>query len=208
MAEPAAHTEVPAEHAPPAAFGVVTAPVVVALCITLVVLFLIWKKVPAAIGRSLDKKIEAIRLTGQMTQKNKLGFYYDYQSNCAGSALVNTGDGCRERGDDWIALGTTTTSPESANMWPEREKITQATWTSPATNRILMEAGFSSFSSKWGGYTPPGSQTGLVAVTEQSTAAGVPVPNFIYHGWNSAASPQQSQIRKAATCPPSMRQGT
>jgi F-type H+-transporting ATPase subunit b len=35
--------------------------VVVALCITLVILFLVWKKVPAAIGRSLDKKIEAIR---------------------------------------------------------------------------------------------------------------------------------------------------
>ena len=100
------------------------------------------------------KKIESIRLTGQLTPKNKLGFYYDYQANCAGSALVNTGDGCRERGDDWIALGTTTTSPESGNMWPEREKITQATWTSPATNRILMEAGFSSFSSKWGGYVP------------------------------------------------------
>ena len=62
MAEPVAHTEVPAEsHAPPAAFGVVTAPVVVALCVLLVILFLIWKKVPAAIGRSLDKKIDAIR---------------------------------------------------------------------------------------------------------------------------------------------------
>jgi len=146
-----------------------------------------------------DKKIEAIRLTGQLTPKNKLGFYYDYQANCAGSALVNTGDGCRERGDDWIALGTTTTSPESANMWPEREKITQATWTSPATNRILMEAGFSSFSSKWGGYPPPGSQTGLVAVTEQSTAAGVPVPNFTYRGWNSAAeNNQQHNIWRAS----------
>ena len=63
-------------------------------------------------------------------------------------------------------------------MWPEREKITQATWTSPVTNRVLFEAGFSSFSSKWGGYVPPGSQTGLVAVTEQSTAAGVPVPEL------------------------------
>ena len=146
-----------------------------------------------------DKKIEAIRLTGQLTPKNKLGFYYDYQANCAGSALVNTGDGCRQRGDDWIALGTTTTSPESANMWPEREKITQATWTSPATNRILMEAGFSSFSSKWGGYPPPGSQTGLVAVTEQSTAAGVPVPNFTYRGWNSAAeNNQQHNIWRAS----------
>ena len=62
MAETAAHTEVPTEqHAAPAAFGVVTAPVVVALAVFLVILFLIWKKVPAAIGRSLDKKIEAIR---------------------------------------------------------------------------------------------------------------------------------------------------
>ena len=62
MAEPTAHTEVPAEHhAAPAAFGVVTAPVVVALCVFLVILFLVWKKVPAAIGKSLDKKIEAIR---------------------------------------------------------------------------------------------------------------------------------------------------
>jgi hypothetical protein len=146
-----------------------------------------------------DKKIESIRLTGQLTPRNKLGFYFDYQANCAGSSLVNTGDSCRDRGDNWIALGTTTTSPESANIWPEREKITQATWTSPATNRILMEAGFSSFSSKWGGYVPPGSQTGLVAVTEQSTAAGVPTPNFVYRGWNSAASNnQQHNIWRAS----------
>jgi len=62
VAEPTTHTEVPAEHhAAPAAFGFATAPVVVALCVFLVVLFLVWKKVPAAIGRSLDKKIEAIR---------------------------------------------------------------------------------------------------------------------------------------------------
>lgn len=62
MAEPTTHTEVPAEqHAAPAAFGIVTAPAVVALAVFLVILFLIWKKVPEAIGRSLDKKIEAIR---------------------------------------------------------------------------------------------------------------------------------------------------
>jgi len=62
MAEPTAHTEVPAEqHAQPAVFGVVTAPVVIALSIFMVILFLIWKKVPAAITKSLDKKIEAIR---------------------------------------------------------------------------------------------------------------------------------------------------
>jgi len=63
MAEPVAHTEVPAEthHIEPAVFGIVTAPVVVALCVFFVILFFIWKKVPAAIARSLDKKIDAIR---------------------------------------------------------------------------------------------------------------------------------------------------
>jgi hypothetical protein len=137
------------------------------------------------------KKIEAIRLTSQLTRTNKVGFYWEYQANCTGSALVNTGERCRDRGDDWIALGTSTTSPESANYWPEREKITQATWTSPATNRLLFEAGVSSFSSRWGGYIPPGAQTGLVAVTEQRVAAGVPVPNFTYRGWQSAATNNQ-----------------
>ena len=139
-----------------------------------------------------DKKIEAIRLTGQVTPRNKVGFYYDYQANCAGSALVNTRRPVprpRRRLDRDSAPSTT--SPESGNMWPEREKITQATWSSPVTSRLLFEAGVSSFSSKWGGYIPPGAQTGLVPVTEQSTAAGVPVPNFTYRGWASAASNNQ-----------------
>ncbi len=159
-----------------------------------------YQRDPTVKARSAGaKKIEAIRLTGQMTPRNKAGFYWEYQANCTGSALVNTGDSCRDRGDDWIALGTATTSPESASMWPEREKITQATWTSPATNRLLLEAGVSSFSSKWGGYAPPGSLTGLVAVTEQSTAAGVPFTNFTYRGWNSAASNnQQHNIWRAS----------
>ena len=138
-----------------------------------------------------DKKIESIRLTGQPTDRHKVGFYMDYQWNCAGSALTNTGDTCRERGDDWIALGSTTLSPESGNIWPEREKILQGTWTSPLTNRLLLEAGVSTFSSKWGGYMPEGAGTGLVAVTEQSTAAGVPFPNFTYRGWASSASNNQ-----------------
>jgi hypothetical protein len=64
-------------------------------------------KDPAVKARSAAiKKIEAIRLTSQLTSKNKVGFYYDYQANCVGSALVNEGERCRDRGDDWIALGT------------------------------------------------------------------------------------------------------
>ena len=61
MAEPTTHTEVPGEHAQPTALGIFTAPTVVALAMTVVIILLIWKKVPAAIGKSLDKKIAAIR---------------------------------------------------------------------------------------------------------------------------------------------------
>lgn len=48
------------EHAAPTAFGI-TAPMFIALAMLAVFALLIWKKVPAAIGKALDKKIEAIR---------------------------------------------------------------------------------------------------------------------------------------------------
>lgn len=61
MAEPTLHSEVPAEHSAPSAFGFVEAPAVVALAMAVVIILLIWKRVPAAIGKSLDTKIAAIR---------------------------------------------------------------------------------------------------------------------------------------------------
>src|SRR5262245_20463730 len=54
--------------------------------------------------------IQAFRLTSQVTPRNKVGFYYDYQKQCNGSTLTTEKqDGtCRTRGSDWIASGTTT----------------------------------------------------------------------------------------------------
>lgn len=63
MAEPqlTAATEQPAaEHAAPAAFGI-TPSMFIALAMIAVLAIMIWKKVPAAIGRALDKKIAVIR---------------------------------------------------------------------------------------------------------------------------------------------------
>jgi hypothetical protein len=159
-----------------------------------------YAKDPGVTARSAGSKgIESIRVTAQATERNKLGFYFDFQGNCAGGAFANTGNPCRKRGDDYIPLGSSTLSPESANMWNEREKITQGTWTSPVTSRLLLEAGVSSFSSKWGGYVPEGAATGLIAVTEQSTAAGVPFPNFTYRGWaSSPTNNQQHNIWRAS----------
>ena len=159
---------------------------------------------PAVKSRSAtDKMIDAIRLTGQVTPKNKLGFYYDYQKNCTGSALIKGGEQCRDRGDDWVALGSIggfgSVSPESGNVWDDREKIVQTTWSSPATSKLLLEAGLSSFNSRWGGQIPAGALTGLIPVTEQNAAAGVPIANFTYRGWNSAASnDQQHNVWRAS----------
>ena len=151
------------------------------------------------------KMIDAIRLTAQATPKNKLGFYYDYQKNCGGSALAKGGEQCRDRGDNWVALGSIggfgSVSPESGNVWDDREKIVQTTWQSPATNKLLLEAGLSSFNSRWGGQAPAGAFTGLIPVTEnQATAlSGVPIGAFTYRGWASAPSnDQQHNVWRAS----------
>jgi F-type H+-transporting ATPase subunit b len=49
-----------AEHAEPTAFGF-TAPMFIALAMIVVVAIIVWKKVPAAIGKALDSKIDVIR---------------------------------------------------------------------------------------------------------------------------------------------------
>ena len=149
------------------------------------------------------KMIEAIRLTGQLTPKNKLGFYYDYQKNCGGSSFTTDGDQCRNRGDDWVALGAIggfgSVSPESGNVWDDREKIVQASWTATATNKLLLEAGLSSFNSRWGGQIPAGINLDLTPVLESNPAAGVPVGNFTYRGWNSSPSnDQQHNVWRAS----------
>ena len=69
MAEP--HTETTAtvehnggaaaEHAQPVAFGFVSAPMFIALAMLVVIALIVWKKVPAAIGKALDSKIDVIR---------------------------------------------------------------------------------------------------------------------------------------------------
>ena len=143
------------------------------------------------------KMIEAIRLTGQATPRNKVGFYLDYQNVCNGSAYAKGAQQCRDRGDNWIALGSVgagffgALAPEAGNVWDNREKITQFTWSSPYSNKLLLEAGFSQFASRFGGQIPGGALTDFIPVQEQSTLGGVPVGNFTYRGWSSAGSNEQ-----------------
>jgi hypothetical protein len=69
----------------------------------------------------------AVRFTWQASQRNKFSAYYDYNDNCNCHFLVSPN-----------------VSPEAGVVSTGRIHVMQATWTSPVTNRFLLEAGFSS----------------------------------------------------------------
>jgi hypothetical protein len=127
----------------------------------------------------------AMRLTGQLTPRNKLGFYYDHNWDCWSSALVKD-QGCRPRGDNWVALGSAFGAPETGTGWDDREKIIQATYSSTVTSKLLVEGGYSTFISQWGGFPVAGALLDYIPVTEQSSYYGQ--AGFAYRGVGSAAS--------------------
>jgi len=141
---------------------------------------------------SNSKKIWQLRLTTQATQRQKFSFFIDWQGACEGSSL-KTGGGCLEPGDDWIALGNTFTSPEAAGNWDDRERILQGSYNAPLTNRLLLEAGISQLTSKWGGQVPYGAYTNKIPVTEQvaNATTRTPIANFTYRGLGSSPTLEQ-----------------
>ncbi len=122
----------------------------------------------------------AIRLTGQVTPRNKVGFYYDHNWACWSSSLVRD-EGCRPRGEDWIALGSRTAAPETATGWDDREKIVQLTYSSTATNRLLLEGGYSTFISTWGGQPVAGAIMDQIRVVERNSSV-YGQANYAYRG--------------------------
>jgi F-type H+-transporting ATPase subunit b len=55
------HGSAAEHHETPTALGFLTAPMAISLAMVVVILLMMWKKVPAAIGRALDAKIALIR---------------------------------------------------------------------------------------------------------------------------------------------------
>jgi hypothetical protein len=132
---------------------------------------------------AVSRTVTAARLTGQVTPRNKVGFFFDNQLACDGSTLKTESGGCRPRGNDWVASGTTSIAPEAASgaqgtaggafgyadSW---QRVMQATWSSPATSRLLLEAGVSTYISKWGWMEQPGAILNLNQVQEQAAQSG------------------------------------
>lgn len=78
-----------APHADPAIFGILDATVIVSLAMLVVIGLMLWKKVPAAIGGALDKKIAGIR--EQLDEASRLraeaeALRAEYEAKSAGAA--------------------------------------------------------------------------------------------------------------------------
>jgi hypothetical protein len=118
------------------------------------------------------------RFTAQATEKNRFSFNHEYQLRCEGSPLkTETTTGCNTRGDDWIALGASgfvSSSPEADTGYFDLPYyVTQALWTAPMTNKLLLEAGYTRFSyyhAGGPGQLPPDGVFDQISVSEQSTA--------------------------------------
>jgi len=131
------------------------------------------------------RKIWSARGTAQVTPKNRVTFSQENQYRCEGSTLTTNGQGCRTRGSDWIALGSTMQSPEANTGYFDFPYwVTQATWTSTLTSKLLLETGYSRFAYRHAGgpgQVPPDGILDLIPVTEQLAIDGHPA-NFTYRG--------------------------
>jgi Carboxypeptidase regulatory-like domain len=145
---------------------------------------------------AISQTVTAGRLTAQVTPKNKIGFYFDNQFVCSGSSASPSAEACRTASTDWIANGGGTISPEAASgtqgtvqgaagYADSYQRVIQGTWTSPVNSRLLLEAGISSYVSRWGWMAPPGAILNLNQVTEQVSLNGAPA-NLTYRAldWN------------------------
>jgi carboxypeptidase family protein/TonB-dependent receptor-like protein len=138
------------------------------------------------------RKMYIGRATAQVTSKHRINFSHEYQTRCEGAPLKReTDSGCHTRGSSWIASAGLTTSPESATAYIDFPYwLTQALWTAPITNKILLEAGYSRLSYDHAGGPGQLPPDGIfdIAVTESSATANpavgytspVPRSNYTY----------------------------
>ena len=161
-----------------------------------------WDWVGSPINARLvqDRQMIIGRVTGQ-AGKSRIQYNYEYQHRCEGTPLKVETPGCHNRGDDWIGLGNNSVpfmSPEATSTaargyFDAPYYINQATWSMPATSKLLLEAGFTAFRyNPLFGFPPPDGITNLIPVTEQSNAINAatglpyaPVANYRYRGVES-----------------------
>ena len=134
------------------------------------------------------------RATWQATARNKIGGFWDEQIVCR-----------RCKGTTYGITDPPRMSPEAGGLSQYKPlRVTQATWSSPVTNRLLLEAGIGTSYYGWGDFERnPNPTRNLVRVTEQCAAgcaANGGIPNLFYrsqdfadnytgsNGWRASAA--------------------
>jgi hypothetical protein len=121
------------------------------------------------------------RLTWQVTPRNKVSVFWDEQSVCRKCEGTSTG----------LASPAQIVSPEADGVGATKPlRVQQATWSSPATSRLLFDAGFGTTYYGWGNFEREDNATrGLVRVQEQCAsgcAANGGIAQLMYRSqdWN------------------------
>ena len=106
-----------------------------------------------------------VRGTWQASQRNKFNVLFDYQRacNCYGATPAS-------------AQEATSDYKFQPNM------LTQVTWSSPRTNRLLLEAGSAFSISQWNAYWHPGVSPDIIRVTDQTLGVSYGAQTT-YRGW-------------------------
>jgi hypothetical protein len=167
---------------------------------------------PAAVAASF--RTTSLRLTTQANARNKFSVFWDEQMPCEGAAFQGAPDSvsaCRRSGDGEIIAGGTaaptpaanaTNAPETAAYRDYGTRFRQATWQSPLTNRLVLEAGVGNYASRYGGKTMPGSPAAdLIRITEQCAAgcaANGNIANLNYRSPNNTSNWQGSNNWRAS----------
>jgi len=131
------------------------------------------------------------RVTWQATPRNKIGGFWDEQWVC--------------RKCEGNTIGITTppvVSPEANGPNPTQPlRVPQVTWTSPVTNRLLLDAGFGGTYYGWGNFErDPNPTHDLIKVTEQCStgcAANGNRPGIVYRSQDWGQNLTGSYIWKA-----------
>jgi len=121
-------------------------------------------------------KNSSIRLTWQATPRNKFSVWWDEQVNC--QSCINSG----LAGGPSATFSSTALAPEADGRFYNPIRLAQATWTSPLTNRVLLEASFGlGPRAQFGDKERPDTNKDMIRVTDTGTVPG-PITNITYRG--------------------------
>ena len=131
-----------------------------------------WNYEPDLTRRAIDDGTwwnMQMRLTWQASARNKINVFWDEV----------------DRKVAWYGGGSATTSPDAVNRgFGHPNRVGQITWSSPMTNRLLLDAGFSRHVLQWSGKERVDYNRQMIQVTEQAGA----IPGLVYRGINWASN--------------------